>query len=1460
MAGDLDIVGVVGVDVVPVAPNFHNNLKAMVLPAAVRVGEDAGRRMGQAIGDHIAVNIPDAVIAGGRRAQAAATREGGSVGGAFGRAIKRKLEEAFRSLPRADVRLGDTGINADIDRLRARIQTLAGKTVGVDIDAGAALAEIQAIDERLARLAAENPSVQVRTDTAAARAALAEVQRQINDVDRDDVKIRVKADTAGAIAALRALGISIAAVAAIPVIPVAAAGIGAITSAAVAAGAGIGALALAAIPAIKGVTSVMQLKTAADKEAATATNNSAAANVKAAQSAIQMANAQASLASARRQAAQQIAQANRQVEDAERALGQAAANAMDQRRQAAESVARAERSLSDAQRQARQAEEDLTAARRTAAQQLADLNDKLKDGALSQRDAALRVQEAADELNRVKTAHDAGTASDTDLARAQLSYDQALQAQAEQSKSYKQLQSDAEKARKAGVDGNDAVKTAAQKLADAQRNVKDQTTAVADAQRAAARTQVQAAQQVADAQRNLSDAIRNVGDVQTKAADSVASAERGVESARLSSVDTTAKAATATDAYRQALAKLTPEQRDLYDALAGPKGLTNAFKAWSTSLQPDVLPLFTRAVNGAKSALPGLTPLVKTAADAVGVLFDKASKELKSPFWRGFKKDIETSAKPAIIGLGVAFGNIIKGMAGIIDGFLPHMDDISSTMQRVTGKFADWATGLKGSPEFERFLSYSSEHGPLIASTLGSIADAFLQIGEALSPISGPLLKVIGAVADGIASVADTLPWLVQLLYAAWAATKLWTIAMAAFNLVADANPIVLIALAILGIVAAVVYAWKHFEGFRDVVKTVWKGIEDAALFAWNTVLKPVFDGLMTIIKGVGDVAVWLWQNVFQPVFSGIWLIARIFVAVLVTAVFTPILLIIEAVGAIAMWLWTDGFKPMVDGIVTLALWLWNNVLSPVFHGIWNIIKWVGDKFVWLYDHAVKPFFGFIADKATWLWHKALKPTFDGIWDGIKYVGDKFKWLYDHSAKPIFDGIADIASWLWKKGLKPAFDSIKHAVSLVGDAFGDAKNAIKSAWDNVAGIAAKPINFIIDTVYTHGVKAVWDKVAGFVGLDKLPKAPKLLDETPKFAGGGRTYGGTPGVDSIPILAMADEFIIKRSSARKIGFDKLAYMNSTGEIPRFAGGGIVGDAWDWTKNTIGGAVSKGVDWAKTAGDLLLHPSKIWNQLVKPILSSVTQHLSGSGMADMLAKIPFKAADALKDKIVEFASGGGGHFSNIGGAIPSGKRRSIISQAMAAAHVPPPGTVAQWLAGMNTLITRESGWNANARNDWDINAKNGTPSGGLAQVIWPTFKSNHVPGTSWNLYDPVANVAASIRYITRRYGNITNVQQANSHLPPKGYATGGRIVPNLYDDGGYLPAGLSLVANGTGKPEPILTSQQWDDLRSSRGGTPNITVDAPTTVIIDGNEVRGIVDQRIAVRDADTGRSLDAGRYI
>jgi ATPase subunit of ABC transporter with duplicated ATPase domains len=80
------------------------------------------------------------------------------------------------------------------------------------------------------------------------------------------------------------------------------------------------------------------------------------------------------------------------------------------------------------------------------------------------------------------------------------------------------------------------------------------------------------------------------------------------------------------------------------------------------------------------------------------------------------------------------------------------------------------------------------------------------------------------------------------------------------------------------------------------------------------------------------------------------------------------------------------------------------------------------------------------------------------------------------------------------------------------------------------------------------------------------------------------------------------------------------------------------------------------------------------------------------------------------------------------------------------------------GLHRNILRESSGNPNAINNWDINAINGIPSKGLLQVIPPTFKAYHVPGTSWNIYDPVANITAAANYAADKYGSMDNVNGA------------------------------------------------------------------------------------------------------
>lgn len=107
---------------------------------------------------------------------------------------------------------------------------------------------------------------------------------------------------------------------------------------------------------------------------------------------------------------------------------------------------------------------------------------------------------------------------------------------------------------------------------------------------------------------------------------------------------------------------------------------------------------------------------------------------------------------------------------------------------------------------------------------------------------------------------------------------------------------------------------------------------------------------------------------------------------------------------------------------------------------------------------------------------------------------------------------------------------------------------------------------------------------------------------------------------------------------------------------------------------------------------------------------------------------------------------------------------------------------WIQGYKTLCFRESSNKPNNINKKDSNAHgpivgDGFPQGcsrGIAQCVPSTFATYHVPQTAKSIYDPIANIAASMKYVCHRYhvsedGSdlAANVQQANEACEPTGY---------------------------------------------------------------------------------------------
>jgi soluble lytic murein transglycosylase-like protein len=72
----------------------------------------------------------------------------------------------------------------------------------------------------------------------------------------------------------------------------------------------------------------------------------------------------------------------------------------------------------------------------------------------------------------------------------------------------------------------------------------------------------------------------------------------------------------------------------------------------------------------------------------------------------------------------------------------------------------------------------------------------------------------------------------------------------------------------------------------------------------------------------------------------------------------------------------------------------------------------------------------------------------------------------------------------------------------------------------------------------------------------------------------------------------------------------------------------------------------------------------------------------------------------------------------------------------------------------IIMKESGGDPRAINNWDSNARRGTPSQGLMQTIPTTYKHYvHPELKNRPITDPVANITAGVRYMLDNYGMKT-----------------------------------------------------------------------------------------------------------
>jgi hypothetical protein len=241
------------------------------------------------------------------------------------------------------------------------------------------------------------------------------------------------------------------------------------------------------------------------------------------------------------------------------------------------------------------------------------------------------------------------------------------------------------------------------------------------------------------------------------------------------------------------------------------------------------------------------------------------------------------------------------------------------------------------------------------------------------------------------------------------------------------------------------------------------------------------------------------------------------------------------------------------------------------------------------------------------------------------------------------------------------------------------------------------------------------------------------------------------------------------------------------VQYFSPGGIAGDI----TGAFSGLLHGGTETARAITALMTGNTTAFVNALAPMIGTSASGTLGQVMVALPKTLVTDAAKAAMGMV------GGGSSSGGGAATPAN-----VAAWMAAA-VKAAGVPASWIPGLEIIARHESSDNTQAVNNWDSNAAAGNNSRGIMQVVPTTFAQYHVPGTSMNIFDPVANIAAAARYISADYGSVANVPgviAVNQGRPYVGY-----------DSGGTLPPGMTNAVNLTGKPEAVLTNPQWQVLQ-------------------------------------------------
>lgn len=1141
-------VGSIVASIVPDVSDFASRADAALTPSVERLGRNLGQTLSQSITRSLDFSgIDNALRRSLDAAEASAVSKGRQIGRRYGQAMRAGLDSELRGLqgvvdvtvrPVID-RSAYRAVMADLDIL-TRTRTVV---INADVDTRAGADDLALLTRP------RSVTINADADTAAAAAQLALLARNRTATINANVN-----------------GSQIARASSL---------ISRITGVASSAGGAIGGLASkvallgTAAPLVGSLVSVLAAIAPAAAVAipAVATLASVIGTIKLGTSGLGNAFKEAfgtgaSAASGAASSTRQVEQAQRRLADAQRAVGDAQRQAAEQAEQANEALANAQRDLTDAQKDAKQAQQDLTQAYEDGRRALQDMNLQLSGAKLDEEEAILRVKEAQEDLDKVLANP---KASELDKEEARLRFEQAQQGLKEQQVETKRLAEDTKTANKAGVEGTDQVKSARDRLAQADQNVADKRKAVADAESAVAKAQADGSRQIADAQRAVADASQAVADAQAASA---------AQTAKLS----------------ESFSKLSPNAQGFVNAVKGLKPAWDAMRldvqdrlfagigGRLTDVGTRVIPILRRGLEGTAGVLNRMGQSALTAVDNLaktGMLkqiLDGATKSLE-PLQKA-PGLIVTAFGQIAVAAQPAFQRITEGLGGAItkvtdklgaafesgamekaidqavsllgdlmdvgqnvfsilgDIFMAGADSGGGTIQ-VLKTITEEISKITSSPEVQAGLkALFSVMGTLATTVAPLLGTALKFIGQIFEKLGPPVEVLVKALGDALTPVIDALGPVLVIV-----ADVLGQILVAISPLITVIGQLLAVALKPLGPI------FELIGGLIEALAPTVALLADAL----GQILTPILEGLGTVLTTLATEYAAQFMKILDELLPVIPQLIPPLVEVgkslgdLLLAI-APLLPQIALMGAQLLTVLLPAILPLlppilqlVDLLVRLAVWAIKEIALPAIQGLINFVKDMGKK--------LQPFI----DAVEWVTTK---------------IAEGFQWLYDklvgHSIIPDLinkirewfnkgkQWIKDIWNAVWENtvgrvvsGAKSVTEKVSGFAKGISNKFGDAKKWAKQKWDDLWSGVAGTTTAVRKTVEgrvgdfkdaivgffkkaVEGVKTAWDKLKG------IAKAPvRFLVETVFNNGLRKVWNNTaaklPGIGKIDEMKLPKGF-------------------------------------------------------------------------------------------------------------------------------------------------------------------------------------------------------------------------------------------------------------------------------------------------------------------------------------------------